>query len=489
MKKLVLSIAVLISLSAQAQKNTLLDASFWQSKPGVNQVKAEVEKGNSPSQLNPASFDATVMAINNDASLEVIKYLLAQPGNEVNKLTHDTRRYLHWASSRGNVEVMEILIVKGAELNIPDSHGLTPLGFAATSAQQNTKVYNLLVSKGVNLKKTVNNDGANPLLLAIGADKDLKLTDYFISKGLDIKSTDNEGNNTFVYVARGGNIETLKTLLKRGVGASDKAFLAAAQGGRRKSNTIEVYQYLETLNLKPTVIGKNGENALHYVVGKPEQLEIVKYFIAKGVDVNKVDNEGNSVFMRAAATGEKDVLELLLPSIKNINQVNNNGLSAISFAVRSNTPEIVSYLISKGADLNVVDRSGENLAAYLLQSYSPRNAKNFGEKLEIIKAKGFNLEQPQKNGNTLYHLAVVKNDISLLKSLESLNIDVNAKNADGITALHKSAMVSKDDAILKYLLARGAKKDAVTGFEETAYDLASENELFTKNNISVNFLK
>jgi hypothetical protein len=43
--------------------------------------------------------------------------------------------------------------------------------------------------------------------------------------------------------------------------------------------------------------------------------------------------------------------------------------------------------------------------------------------------------------------------------------------------------------MMKYLLSIGAKKEAVTNFKETAFDLASENESLTKKNVSVNFLK
>jgi len=50
-------------------------------------------------------------------------------------------------------------------------------------------------------------------------------------------------------------------------------------------------------------------------------------------------------------------------------------------------------------------------------------------------------------------------------------------------------MVSKDDAMMKYLLSIGAKKEIETNFKETAFDLAGENESLSKNNVTVNFLK
>ena len=109
--------------------------------------------------------------------------------------------------------------------------------------------------------------------------------------------------------------------------------------------------------------------------------------------------------------------------------------------------------------------------------------------MTVLQNNGYNLSTPQKDGSTLYHLAVAKNDLALLKRFEKLNIDVNSKNKEGLTPLHKAAMIAKDDAILKYLLSLGAKKDATTEYKETAFDLARENEFFSKQNISVDFLK
>ncbi|GAB4044496.1 ankyrin repeat domain-containing protein [Spirosoma litoris] len=494
MKKLVIAILVGVSLSAQAQKNVLLDQSFWQNKPDANQVKAEVEKGNSPSQFNPNSFDPVVLAINAQAPNETIKYLLSQPGNDVAKLTHDGRIYLHWAALRGNVEIMEYLIAKGSKANLVDSHGATPLNFAAGSGQPNTQVYDLCLQNGANLKKDLNHEGANALLLAIANDKDLKLTDYFVSKGLDLKSTDAAGNNAFSYAARSGNINTLKALQQRGVPVNATAMIMASQGGRQGVAPIEVFQYLESLGIKPTVTSKSGENVLHAIARRPKQNELIQYFLDKGVDVNQADEDGNTVFMNAAASNRDiAVLELLQPKVKNINQGNQKGTTALAMAVQSNSPEVVGYLLSKGADVAVTDKKGDNVVAYLVQSYRPNSGPqagaDFDAKLKELQGKGLDIKAPQQNGNTLYHLAVAKNDLPLVQRLAPLQIDVNSKNKEGLTALHRAAMISKDDALLKYLLSIGAKKDISTNFKETAFDLASENESLTKNNISVNFLK
>ena len=509
MKKLLIAIFAMVSLSAQAQQNTLLDQSFWQKSPNVDAVKAEIAKGANPSQSNASGFDPIVLAINASAPTETIKYMLSQPGSDINKLTHDGRNYIHWASSRGNAEIVEYLLSKGSKVDVEDTHGSTPFLFGLNGGQQNIKVFDLFLAHGLDIKKEVNADGANALLLAVGNDKDCVLSNYFISKGLDWNSVDAAGNNAFAYAARTGNIELLKALVAKGVKPSPNAMLTAAQGGGGRrggpapapGSNLAIYEYLETLNIKPTVIAKNGENILHALVRKPNQGELVQYFLSKGVDVNQADEEGNTVLMAAAATNrDVAVYEMLLPKVKNINQANNKGVTALALAVGSNSPAIVSYLISKGADVKALDKNGNNVAYYLIENYrapfAPRGpagaqpaTDDFDAKLALLKEKGLDVTAPQKNGNTFYHLAVAKNNLALVKRLQPLNIDVNLKNKEGFTALHKAALIATDDVMMQYLISIGAKKDITTNFKETAFDLATENEALTKNKVSVNFLK
>lgn len=501
-KNLLVSFALAATFMAAAQqKNALLEPSFWKSSPDVATLKTVIAKGNNPSESNSMAFDAVVYAINNEAPNETIKFLLEQPGNTVNKATHDNRIYLHWAASKGNLEIVNYLIAKGSDINFEDSHGTTPITFAINAGQKNTAVYDAFFKAGLDAKKKYK-DGASLLLLAIPNDKDLSLSNYFISKGLSLKDTDNNGNTAFDYAARTGNIELLKTLLQKGVKYTNNALINAAQGSRRESNTIEVFKYLvDDLQLNPNTVAKDGENVLHYLVRKPNQTEIINYFLNKGVDINKADNEGNTVLINAVSARDTQNLELLLPKVKDINVQNAKGESALAAAIQSGSPKAVELLLSRKANTAVLDKNGNNLGYYLIQSYRPQfmgrspessNAVTedpFTAKANLLQNNGVNLAQAQKDGNTLYHFAVLKNDLTLLQKLANINIDVNAKNQDGLTALHKAVMIANNDIIIKYLLSIGAKKDIKTDFDESAYDLAKENETLSKNNIAIEILK
>jgi ankyrin repeat protein len=499
-----ISFVLVASLFVNAQqKNTLLEQSFWKTSPNVATVQTEIAKGNNPSALNDRSFDAVVMAINNDAPNATIKFLLEQPGNGVNKSTHDNRIYLHWASGKGNLEIVEHLIAKGSDLTLEDSHGALPITAAASNGVTNTAVYEAFFKAGVD-PKTKYANGTNLLLMAIPFDKDLTLSNYFVSKGISFKDIDQDSSTAFDYAARTGNLTLLKLILEKGVQPTDNAILFAAQGSRRDANTLETYKYLiEDLKLKPTATNNDGQNAIHFLVTKAKQTEIINYFLAKGIEANKPDNDGNTPLMIAASGKEPNgTLEQLLPIIKNINTLNKKGESALTKAIQNGTPENASLLLDKGAAINVLDKNGNNLAFYLIDSYRPQMGMGrgpetnngqkqdpFTSKIKLLQDKGLNLTTPQKDGNTLYHFAIIKNDINLLKKIADLNIDVNAKNKDGLTALHKAAMISKDDSILKYLLTIGAKKEIKTDFDESVYTLAKENESLTKNKIDLEFLK
>ena len=495
------------------QSNSLMSADFWKTKPSVEQVKAEIAKGNSPSKADAASWDPTARAILNGAPLETIKFMVEQEGNGVKKKTHHSASYLHWAAARGNAELVGYLIGKGSDVHLTDSHGSSVIGNAAANGNQDKGVYEALFKAGVS-PRTKYENGATVLMLGVAADPDLTLTDYFVSKGLSISDTDEYGRNVADYAARSGNRALIEKLIRRGVKPTGQALFFATQGSRMSSNGLDTYKYLvETLKLDPKAISKDGATVLHQLIRRPNA-EVIAYFVSQGVDLNKADNEGNTLLMLAASGTDVQLVEqTLLPKIGNINALNEKGESALTKAIAGGSSEMAALLLKNGADVRVLDKDQNNLAYYWFESYREggpgpggpggrparegerggngreRAGQEFEQKLELLKSAGLDVAAPQKNGNTLFHLAVAKGNEKLFGKASALGANINAQDKEGATPLHKAALTAKDDKILKTLIALGARKELKTEFGETAYDLARDNNFLRDSRVPLDFLK
>lgn len=516
MNKILLTGLLLAALNVNAQQaNTLMSPDFWKTKPSVEQVKAEIAKGNSPSKADAASWDPTSRAILNGAPLETIKFMVEQEGNGVKKKTHHSASYLHWAAARGNAELVSYLIQKGSDVHLNDSHGTSVIANAASSGNQDKGVYEALFKAGVSPKEKYEN-GATVLMLGVAADPELTLTDYFITKGLSITDKDEHGRTVTDYAAKSANKELIEKLMKRGVKPTGNALFFAAQGSRMASAGIDTYKYfVETLKLDPKTINKDGATILHQLIRRPNA-EIIAYFVDKGVDLNKADNDGNTLLILASSGRDIQLIEkTLLPKIKNINAVNEKGESALTKAIGGSS-EVAALLLKNGANVNVLDKDGNNLAYHWFESYREggmgggpgqggpgapggqggqggngreRAEQEFDKKLDLLKTAGLDVAAPQKNGTTLYHLAVAKGNVKLFDKASALGVNINAQDKEGSSPLHKAALVAKNDKMLKTLIGLGAKKELKTEFGETAYDLASENKFLAENKVTLDFLK
>ena len=489
LKKITVICAIIFGSLLSAQSNMFLKRDFWGSKPSVEDIKTQIKAGNNPSEANSNNFDGVVYAILQDAPTESIVYLMSQKGNDVNKLTHDGRTYIFWAAYKGTTDIVEYLLKNGAKTDLTDDKGNTIITFAAAAGQQNTKVYDLLIEADKTLVSKTNPDGANALLLAAPKDEDFKLINYFKSKGLSLKSTDSNGNGIFNYVARTGNFLVLKELEGMGLKGTDQAFIFTAYGARGHVNNVEAYKFLKEVGLNPNVANEEGVTPLHIIASRSDDKEIFNFLLENGLNANTEDAAGKTAFINAASRNNLEAVKLLASKVKDINKSNKKGETALALAVKNNTKDVVSFLIEKGADLKFKDQKGNNIVYFLLEGYSTRNEAKFIEKLNLLTENDVDFSTPQKNGNTLFHLATEKQSLKLLELAAKQDININAKNNDGNTALHIAAMKAKDDKILKFLIAQGADVKATTEFDESVYDLASENELLKKNNIVLDFLK
>lgn len=486
-KKLTFIILFLsISISAQ-NSNIFLERSFWKTNPSIETVDQKISEGNDVSALNSSAFDGVVYAILSKVDNKTIKYILSKKGNDVNKKTHDGRTYIFWAAYTDNIEIMKHVITKGAKTDVIDTHGNTFMNFAASSGQLNTALYKYSFEIGADITKEKNHEGANALLLVASHLKDFKLIDYLITKGASLNDKDTNGNGLFEYAAKGGNTKFLKALLNRGIDTGKNAMIFASKGSRNKQNTLETYQFLEKNDVNPNVVDAQNRNPLHYIARNNKDIAVFKYFINKSVDVNLQDEDGNSPFLNATNNNTLEVVKLLTNELKDINLKNNDGRSALANAVNSNSIEIVQFLVEKGANINTIDKDGNTLSYYLMNSFNANKPAVFESKLKVLEKNGLVVNSLQNSENTLLHIATQRNDLPLIKRVSAFKIDVNAINKENLSALQIAVMKAKDDTIIKYLISIGANKNVKTDFDESIYDLASENELLKKTNI--NFLK
>ena len=483
--KIICILSLLLSGATFAQKpNIFHKRNFWKANPSIKVIDEKSSKGNNISELNNNAFDAVVYAILENTDNNTIKYLLSKEGNGANKKTHDGRTYIFWAAYKNNLELMKYLVSKNARTNIVDDHGYTILNFAASTGQTNTKMYDYLIKMSANIKTDKNRKGANVLLLVAPYLENYSLVSYLLSKGASLEDKDNNGNGIFEYAAKGGNISFLKTLIDKGVTKGENTMIFASQGIRRKQNTLQTYKFLESVGVKTNRIDKDGKNPLHAIAYNNKDLATYRYFISKGVNANLQDNKGRSPFMNAANNNTLEIVKFLSKKITNINSKDKKGRSALIMSVQRNTKDVVKFLLEIGANINTEDADGNTLSYYLINIFK---TTEFEDKLSILEKNGLVISKLQHSKNTLSHIAVTKDNLELLKRLDSFNIDVNAKNSDDLSALQIAAMKTRSVEILKYLLTIGAHKNIKTAFNETIFDLASENELLKNNDI--NFLK
>lgn len=486
---------VATSLMAEVEQNVLLERSFWKSKPSLSLVKSKIADGHNPSELNSNAFDPVVYSIFEDSSFELIKFLIEQEGNGVNKITHDGRSYIFWASYKNNLDLVNYLIQQGTNTKLIDDHGNSILNFAAVSGVTNTNLYDLLIEHGAEPKTDLNPDAANALHLIIPHLENSKMIEYFNSHGVELLSTDKNGNGLFQYAAQGGNFEVMDWLISQKIphqnlnAKGENALFFASRGFRRHANTIEVFQYLREKGIDPSMKSSKGSTCLIEYCKRASSLDVIQFLIQSGVDVNQVNSEGNNALLVASKRADLKTIQIISSLSENPNINNAKGETALGNAMAHNNVEIANYLIEFGCSINMEDKKGNNILYYWVQSYSPKDSVDFYQKLELLKSASFNFSLAQPNKSNLYHLAVKKGNMELLQLSSNLTANINEVNLNGMSPLHLAAMISKDDFILQYLVNQGADKNLQTSMGESAYELAQENEVLTKKNISLNFLK
>lgn len=235
-------------------------------------------------------------------------------------------------------------------------------------------------------------------------------------------------------------------------------------------------------------------------------LNVVKYLVKHGADLNMQNDYGHTCFHWASRSGHLEIVEYLLKTDKIfIDHVDNYGCTALYFACQNNRLNVAVYLVNNGARIDVKNGKGHNILCdakktnhveiveYLtLIEFENTTLYNFIESNDLINfsaaLENLYLTCPSTVG--LKHFSDVVNRC-LVKSakhkknnfvsyLIEKNVNINAIDPFGNTCL-MWAVINENATLIKYLLQLGADISIKNVYGQSA-------KMLTKNpNISILF--
>lgn len=121
----------------------------------------------------------------------------------------------------------------------------------------------------------------------------------------------------------------------------------------------QVYYILKSGKANINAQDTGGETALIRDV-RYGNLEITKYLIESGADVNIKSKDYGTALIWASIRGYLEIVDLLIKNGANVNDINDkSGTTALIGASREGDWETVKILIENGADVNIKNSDGE----------------------------------------------------------------------------------------------------------------------------------
>ena len=193
------------------------------------------------------------------------------------------------AVDTGNVELLEIAIREGADVNAKNEYGSTPLHKSARHGR--LEVARALIDKGADVNAK-NDDGWTPLLLS-ASNEHLEVARFLIEAGADVNAKNEYGFTPLHKSARHGHLEVARALIDKGADVNAKnddgstPLLLSAENGR-----LEVVRALIEAGADVNAKNEYGSTPLHNTYTR--HLEVSRALIEAGADLHIENNWGRT---------------------------------------------------------------------------------------------------------------------------------------------------------------------------------------------------
>ncbi|QOD38817.1 ankyrin repeat domain-containing protein [Candidatus Wolbachia massiliensis] len=247
---------------------------------------------------------------------------------------------LYVAIQNGNIEIAELLIKCGTNIDDNYERSRTPLHIAIGRKQ--LEIAKLLVKSGANVNAKTKNHGKDnltPMHFAVFADTP-EFIELLSSNGAIINERESvEGYTPLHLAALYGNKNIIQTLVDKGQNIED------VDNNGRTALFLAIRQCTEAEN--------------------DSRIEVIKYLIGSlKADITTKDNNNNTVLFPAANNCHEEVVKLIIEQyikifgkdqLKSfIDYKNKDGMDALDIALNSENEGAIGVLRSYGADIGSV---------------------------------------------------------------------------------------------------------------------------------------
>lgn len=215
------------------------------------------------------------MTINNqirerECYLDIVKILVGECSGVIISKDKTGCTAMHWAASKGHLDVVKLLVEFNADAYIKDYDGRTALHAAAANGHLDTVKFFVEEYRGI--EEITDIDSLTALHLAAR-----KSPRSSVECGMDVGIKDNRGRSVLHLAAESGSLDTVMFLVESGVDVN--------------------------------VEDNNGDTALH--LASSCSLDVVELLVTRGANVTVKDCRGYTPAMVAKKSGRRNVFNYL----------------------------------------------------------------------------------------------------------------------------------------------------------------------------------
>ena len=252
------------------------------------------------------------------------------------------------------------------------------------------------------------------------------------------------------------------------------------KNSENKHNTNKKVNAQQDLN----TIDQYGKTPLMHAVAN-RQLQVIKDQVAQGADIFQVGTGGWAPIHIACQLGFLDMVQVLFQygGVKILNQKSNEmnmylkaGEYPLHKAVLHGHFNVTQFLLKNGARPNLTneDMKWTPLHTLIYRGKHIKQSKKLIRLIQLLIRHGADVNQKDTYSYTVLHMAASRNLPFVVDFLvKKTNIQINAKEQSGDTALHKAARFN-GLKIAQILLKKGASFTIKNKWNDTPLDQARE---------------